>query len=125
MNKTYRLCEVEEVISDMDLSEVADDIVEVDYDTQLVISGWYDYLPELNLRLHEGVVGYWEEELQAYMPDFSVTVVFEGEPENTEYLFFEQDGMVLTMANWLKGRMSIDAIEQLRCEIVIPRESND
>ncbi|MEQ7140426.1 hypothetical protein ABQD81_16865 [Enterococcus casseliflavus] len=37
----YRIYEIEEVISEMDLLEVEDDIAETDEDMQLVISGWY------------------------------------------------------------------------------------
>ena len=122
MSKIYRLWEVEEVLAEMDMSEVDDDIAETDEDTQIVISGWYVYLPELGLKLHEGVVGVWDEEMQGYMPDFSVTVVYELDSDNTDYIYFEQDGFVVTMANWLNGRLSMDEVEQLKCEIVIPRE---
>lgn len=125
LSKYYRLWEVEEIIAEMDLSEVDDDIAETDEDTQIVISGWYVYLPELNLKLHEGIVGIWDEEMKDYMPDFAVTVVYEGDSDNTDYIYFEQDGFVITMANWLNGRMSIGDIEQLKCEIVIPHESNN
>lgn len=121
MSKIYRLWEVEEVLAEMDMSEVDDDIAETDEDTQIVISGWYVYLPELGLKLHEGVVGVWDEEMQGYIPDFSVTVVYESDSDNTDYIYFEQDGFVITMANWLNGRLSMDEVEQLRCEIVIPK----
>ena len=122
MSKIYRLWEVEEVLAEMDMSEVDDDIAETDEDTQIVISGWYVYLPELGLKLHEGVVGVWDEEMQGYMPDFAVTVVYEADSDNTDYIYFEQDGFVVIMANWLNGRLSMDEVEQLKCEIVIPRE---
>ena len=52
----YRIYEMEEMISEMDLSEVEDDIAETDEDMQLVISGWYVNIPELSLNLREGVV---------------------------------------------------------------------
>lgn len=125
MSKYYRLWEVEEMIAEMDMSEVDDDIAENDEDTQIVISGWYVYLSELNLKLHEGIVGIWDEEMKGYMPDFAVTVVYEGDSDNTEYIYYEQDGFVTTIANWLNGRLSIGDIEQLKCEIVIPHESNN
>ena len=41
MNRRYRLCDVEEAISESEeLIDIADDIVEIDDDMQLVISGW-------------------------------------------------------------------------------------
>lgn len=124
MSKVYRLREVEEVLAELDMSEVDDDIAETDEDTQIVISGWYVHLPELGLRLHEGVVGIWDKEMQGYMPDFSVTVVYESDLDDTDYIYYERDGFVITMASWLNGRLSIDEVEQLKCEIVIPHDSS-
>lgn len=41
MNKKYRLCDVEEAVSESDeFIDVDDDIAEIDDDMQLVISGW-------------------------------------------------------------------------------------
>ena len=118
----YRIYEVEEVISEMDLLEVKDDIAETDEDKQLVISGWYVAIPELNLNLREGVVCVWDEEEKIFMPDFAVTVIYEGDIEGKEWIYYEQDGFVVTLANWLNGRLSVEQIEQLRCEIVIPQK---
>ena len=118
----YRIYEVEEVISEMDLLEVEDDITETDEDMQLVISGWYVAIPELNLNLREGVVCVWDEEEKIFMPDFAVTVIYEGDIEGKEWIYYEQDGFVVTLANWLNGRLPMEEIEQLRCEIVIPQQ---
>ncbi len=116
----YRIHEVEEVISEMDLSEVEDDIAETDEDMQLVISGWYVNIPELNLNLREGVVCIWDDEERLFMPDFAVTVIYEGDIEGKDWIYYEQDEFVVTLANWLNGRLPVEQIEQLRCEIVIP-----
>lgn len=118
----YRIYEVEEVISEMDLSEVEDDIAETDEDIQLVISGWYVHIPELNLKLREGVVCIWDEEEKLFMPDFEVTVIYEGDIEVKDWLYYVQDGFVVTLENWLNGRLLVEQIEQLRCEIVIPQQ---
>lgn len=142
MKQEYRLFEVEEVVSEMDTSDVADDIAETDEDMQLVISGWHVHIPSLNLNLHEGVVCIWDDEEGIFMPDFAVTVIYEGNDENrvfrteesvsnksdevtdafftADYLYYEQDGFVATLANWLNGRLSMDQIEQLRCELIMP-----
>jgi len=119
----YRIYEVEEVISEIDFSEVEDDIAETDEDIQLVICGWYVHIPELNLILREGVVCILDEEENMFMPDFSVTVIYEGDIEGKEWLYYEQDGFVVTLANWLNGRLSATQIEQLSCEIVIPQQT--
>lgn len=119
---TYRIYEVEEVISEMDLLEVEDDIAETDEDMQLVISGWYVTISELNLNLREGVVCVWDEEEKLFMPDFAVTVIYEGDLEGKDWIYYEQDGFVVTLANWLNGRLPVEQIEQLRCEIVMPQK---
>ena len=52
MNKRYRLCDVEEAVSESEvLIDIADDIAEIDEDMQLVISGWAVYIESLNLTL--------------------------------------------------------------------------
>lgn len=119
----YRIYEVEEVILEMNLSEVEDDIAETDEAMQLVISGWYVHIHELNLNLREGVVCIWDEEEKLFMPDFAVTVIYEGDIEGKDWLYYEQDGFVVTLANWLNGRLPVEQIEQLRCEIVIPQQN--
>ena len=124
MNKKCNMAEVEKIIEEMDLSEIPEDVVELEDEYQLVVSGWYVHIPKLHLRLHEGVVGYWDEEMKEYMPDFCVTVIYPEDPEETEYLYYEQDGLFTTMVNWLHGQMFMEEIEQLRCEILIPQESN-
>ena len=46
--------------------------------------------------------------------------VYEGNIETQEWLYYEQDGMVVTLGNWLNGRLSCEQIEQLWCEFIIP-----
>ena len=147
MKRGYRLIDVEEAVADMELAEIEDDIAETEEDMQLIISGWFVYIESLNLTLREGVVCVWDEEEQIFMPDFSVTVFYEGNMETedaaaansriedsdlkqsgesmqsslpSDYLYYEQDGFVISLANWLNGRMSVGEIEQLWCELVIP-----
>jgi hypothetical protein len=119
----YRLCEVEEAVSEMDMAEIPDDIVETEDEIQLVVSGWSVYVESLNLSLREGVVCIWDEEEEMFMPDYSVTVVYEGEIAQNEWLYYEQDGFAITLANWLNGRLPMEQIEQLWCELIMP-ESN-
>ena len=130
-NKRCRLADVEEILAEMDLSDVEDDIAETDDDMQLVISGVIVRITDLHLELREGVICVWDEDEKVFMPDFDVTVVFEesGQSGNsevsTEWIYFEQDGMVITLANWLNDRMSVEMIEQLWCEIIIPEQENN
>jgi hypothetical protein len=119
----YRLCEVEEAVSEMDMAEIPDDIVETEDEIQLVVSGWSVYVESLNLSLREGVVCIWDEEEEMFLPDYAVTVVYEGEIAQNEWLYYEQDGFAVTLANWLNGRLPMEQIEQLWCELIMP-ESN-
>lgn len=125
MNKRYRLCDVEEAVSEMEeLMDIADDIAEIDDDMQIVISGWSVYVESLNLTLRQGIACVWDEGERLFMPDFDVTVVYEGNIESQEWLYYEQDGFVVTLGNWLNGRMSGWQIEELWCELVIPETNN-
>ena len=45
--------------------------------------------------------------------------------ETQEWLYYEQDGMVVTLGNWLKGRLSCEQIEQLWCELIIPEQNKE
>jgi hypothetical protein len=125
MNKRYRLCDVEEAVSEMEeLMDIADDIAEIDDDMQIVISGWSVYVESLNLTLRQGIACVWDEGERLFMPDFDVTVVYEGNIDSQEWLYYEQDGFVVTLGNWLNGRMSGEQIEQIWCELVTPETNN-
>lgn len=76
MNKRYRLCDVEEAVSEMDeLIDVDDDIAEIDDDMQLVISGWSVYIESLNITLRQGVACIWDEEEGLLWSSIFVTLV--------------------------------------------------
>ena len=125
MNKRYRLCDVEEAVAEMEeLMDIADDIAEIDDDMQIVISGWSVYVESLNLTLRQGIACVWDEGERLFMPDFDVTVVYEGNIDSQEWLYYEQDGFVVTLGNWLNGRMSGGQIEQIWCELVTPETNN-
>lgn len=103
-----------------ELIDVDDDIAEIDDDIQLVISGWSVYIESLNITLRQGVACIWDEEEKTFMPDFDVTIVHEGNIESQVWLYYEQDGFVVTLGNWLNGRSSGGQIEQLWCELIMP-----
>ena len=44
------------------------------------------------------------------------------ETKEGDWLYYEQDGFVITLANYLHGKMEISRIEQLSCFICIPDE---
>ena len=90
MNKRYRLCDVEEAVSEMEeLMDIADDIAEIDDDMQIVISGWSVYVESFNLTLRQGIACVWDEGERLFMPDFDVTIVYEGNIETQEWLYYD------------------------------------
>ena len=114
--KTYRLGEIEEILSEMDFSEVDDDIAEIDEDFMIQVSGWYLVIPSLGITVREGVACNCDEEEQMFMPDFDVTVLYEGEVDSGSWLYYEQDGIVITLANWLKPMGQRDSALYYRME---------
>lgn len=118
--KRYRLGDIEEVISEMEFEDRCDEIVEIDDDLQLLISGWYVVIPSLSLSLRAGVACVFDEEAGMFMPDFNVTVLYEDELTADKWIYYEQDGFTITLANWLNGRLPISNIETLECYPVIP-----
>ena len=90
----FRLFEVEDKVSEMEL--VTDDTVaEIDDDMELVLSGWWIYIPDLNISLRQGTVCIWDEEEKIFMPDFDVTVVYEGNVTESEWLYYAQDSFAI------------------------------
>lgn len=118
--KKYRLGDMEEIISEMEFEDRCDEIVEIDDDLQLVISGWYVVVPSLSLTLRAGVACAFDEEAGMFMPDFDVTVLYEDELTADKWIYYEQDGFTVTLVNWLNGRLPISNIETLECYLVIP-----
>ena len=108
-----------------ELIDIEDDIAEIDDDFQIVVSGWSVYVESMNLTLRQGIACVCDAEEGLFMPDFDVTIVYEGNIETQEWLYYEQDGMVVTLGNWLNGRLSCEQIEQLWCELIIPEQNKE
>lgn len=116
-----RLHEAEEIVSEMDLFHVADDIMESEEDYRIVVSGWWVYIPSFNINLHEGVFCNYDEEEREYLPDFAVTAIMEVEQEKEGgWLYYEQDGFLLTVLNYFGGQMDMETVSMLPCLICIP-----
>ena len=62
--RKYRLGEVEETVSEMEFEDRCEEIVEVDENLQLLISGWYVFVPSLSLYLRAGVACVYDEEAE-------------------------------------------------------------
>lgn len=120
MNIKCRLEDVEEIVENLNLLAIPDDIATTEDDTQILVSGYFILIPELELRLYDGILCNWDEEEQMYLPDVAITVFYEKGGDLEKYLYFESDGMEVSLYNWLGGKKSLGEIEKLECEIIIP-----
>lgn len=122
-----RLCEAEELVSEMDLFDVPDDVMESEEGCLIVVSGWWVHIPALGINLHESVFCNYDEEGKEYLPDFSVTAIMEAdiqEPEG-EWLYYEQDGFEVTLANYYSRKITMAEISEWSCFICIPEDNAD
>lgn len=119
-----RVRQVEEIINEIDLSYVAGDVVETEEDYQIVIAGWWIFIPEFHINVHEGVFCNYDENEKECLPDFSITIIMEADTENREgkWIYYEQDGFEITLANYFSGKMAIEDILELPCFIYIPND---
>ena len=110
MNKRYRLGEIEEAVSEMEeLIDIGDDIAEIDDDFQIVVSGWSVYVESLNLTLRQGIACVWDAEKGLFMPDFDVTIVYEG---NIETGYSRSDASVVNESG--ERTMMLEAISKCK-----------
>jgi hypothetical protein len=112
--------EIEEVICETNLNEVPNFIIETDADALIVVSGWWVMIPSLDIYLREGIVCVYDEEENDYLPDFAVTVMMEGELVEDGLIYYEQDGFLISLANFLQGRRGLEDLESLECELCVP-----
>lgn len=120
MRKKCRIKEVERILAELDLEDVSDDIEELEDGLQIVISGYYLLIPELKIELHEGLICVFDKEANMYMPDETVTVIIDVTGQEAESICYKQDGIIGTLYDWGQGKMSLDRIENLWCEIIVP-----
>lgn len=137
--------ELEEKLSELEFEERCEEFVKIDDELLLIVSDWYVEVPSLALSFRSGVACVFDEDTEMYMPDFDVTVLYEGEPKSDKYskiedsviitsdestqesfytdvLYYEQDGFVITLANWLNSRLSVSDIENLECYLICPEK---
>lgn len=120
LRKKCRVKDAERQLIEMDLDDVSDDVAEIDDGIQIVISGYYLLIPELNIQIHKGILCVFEQELNMYMPDETVTLIIEVNGQEAEHICYKQDGIIGTLYDWGQGKMSLDRIENMWCEIIVP-----
>jgi len=120
MNKTCLLKDLDEVMEALAEEDVFFDemiIEEEEGESAIVVNGLKVVLPALQLELREGYCGMWQEDEEYYMPDFSLTVLYEAGAAPETYLMWEQDGPLVTLYNYTHKPM--EELEQLECVLVL------
>ena len=126
MEKEYALSEVEAAVASMEeLAMLDDDVMEEDAAHQILVSRWQPIIRGWELDLHEGSWYSWDEAKGCFTADFSVTII--KEHGKTGYLYWEQDGFLSAMANYMRQRFDLEAMDmkslgQLMCLIQVPED---
>ncbi len=124
MTKKMRFGEVEKYIDELcendeyyetneevELTEYSDEDCKLFYDSNYVI------IPELNIKLHAGMMCNYNEDEDDFLPDFSVTVIFDA--TTGEYLYWEQDGYLISTYNYFGSEYPMDKLCNMDCEFVM------
>lgn len=96
MIATTRNCrfeETEEIIEQMDMSGIADDIAITEDNIQIVMSGYYVYLESVGIKLHKGIICYFDDEEHMFMPDEVVTVIYREDSDRNRDICYEAENM--------------------------------
>lgn len=102
----------------MDMSEIADDIAITEDNIQIVISGYYVYLESVGIKLHKGIICYFDDEENMFMPDETVTVICREDSDRNRYICYEAENMEGMLYDYFDGRMTAGEIANLPCEII-------
>lgn len=88
-----------------------------DEESKLYYDSHYIVVPELNIRLHAGIMCNYDEDENNFMPDFSVTVIFDA--TTGKYLYWEQDGYLISVYNYYGSKYPMDKLGNMDCELVM------
>lgn len=120
MRKECLLGELDEVVAGLEDEDIFPDemmIEEEEGEYAIFVSELLVKVPELKLELREGYSGLYQEDEEAYMPDFSLTALYEEGASAEDFLMWEQDSPIVTLANYT--HRSMDELEQLKCILVL------
>ena len=119
MRKSFLLHELDDVMASLEEEAIFPDelmIEEEEGEYAIFVSELRVQIPALKLEFREGYSGLYQEDEDDYMPDFSITALYEegADPEN--FLMWEQDSPLVTLANYT--HQPIEDLEQLSCVLL-------
>ncbi|MCR5273717.1 MAG: hypothetical protein K6E13_12170 [Lachnospiraceae bacterium] len=96
----YSVDDVLEKYSEEESFEIDDLFVEIDEDSVLVATGPEIQIPELELACREGymLTRYEDGEM---VPDWSLSVFYNMDDTAENYVYYEQDGILVSLHNFL------------------------
>ncbi len=115
--------ELEDVFSEIYDEGIEPDYYEVETDdfenAMITVEGVRVIVPELKIYMRKGEVCTYDEDEETYMPDFSVSIIYDSEETDpNKYLYWEQDGYQVTLFNFFsKEGKSLDELGQMKCLI--------
>lgn len=100
----------------VDETEVSNDETE---EGMILVSGIYINIPSLGISAREGTFCNYDEDSGEYMPDFSITLIYDADEKNPEkFLYWEQDSIAIAVYNFLrKQEYSLNDIYSAKCVI--------
>ena len=120
MKKECLLKDLDEIFEALQEEDFfAEDIMieEEEGESAIFVSELRILIPSLKLEVREGFGGLWQEDEEYYMPDFSLTAVYEENAAPEAYLMWEQDGPLVTLYNFTHKPM--EELEQLECILLL------
>ncbi len=101
------------------------EIKDPDYEDALIITeGIVVHVPELRLRIRTADFCRYDEAEELYMPDFSMTLVYdEAEEDPGKYLMWSQDSPLIVLFDYFcKRDVSMGYLENLECIVDLELE---
>ena len=111
-----KLGEVEEYLSSLEEPSGCG-VVEEDEDFMLMADLMYIYIPSLSLYVRFGLMSTRDGDGE-WSPDVSLTFVYDQVEDIKRYLYYESDGVLCTLHNFLTSKGNAVDLYELECEIV-------
>jgi len=114
-----KLYEADEIINNIEtLNDVI--VLNLEENSQIVMDKYYILIPELNLKLYNGLFCTFDSNTNEYISDFSVTVIYEADSFGLDYSYLKKDNCLNSLKNIMYNVLPIEKIINLDCEVIIP-----
>lgn len=120
-----RLKEVEDLVEKLDRSDVNEDLIEIYENRMIWMKGFEIVIAEISINIRKGNICKWDEEAQMYLPDETITILYQGSLEENKPIHYCEADVITTLEEWFEDGKAVNEIEQLMCEInILENERN-